>query len=180
MNRIIYRPVWLAALLLTLLIPVTAVAEEGAGAIMQDLDGAYHGLSEYTGQGKWTVVMLWASDCHICNQEAHQYVAFHEAHKDSDATVLGISLDGKQKLDEARAFVERHQVSFPNLIDDPAKVAQFYSAKTGQSFRGTPTFMVYDPQGRLRGAQVGAVPTRIIESFIEQENAAEPTVSQDG
>lgn len=161
---------WL--LLLLLLVPTLTIAQKGPGVIMPDLEGNFHGLSEYTGQGKWTVVMMWASDCHACNEEAHQYVAFHEAHKNNDATVLGISLDGKQKLGDAKQFVSRHEVSFPNLIDEPVKVTQFYSAMTGQAFVGTPTFMVFDPGGKLRGAQVGAVPTKIIEAFIAREGSS--------
>lgn len=162
-----------------LLVPALGMAQKGPGVIMQDLEGAFHGLDEFTGQGKWTVVMLWASDCHACNEEAHQYVKFHEDHKNSDATVLGISLDGKQKLDDAKQFVTRHGVSFPNLINEPLQVMQFYSGATGQAFIGTPTLMVYDPQGKLRGAQVGAVPVDIIEAFIARESVARQSQGND-
>ena len=149
-----------------------AVAQDPDAVIMKDLQGAFHGLHEYTGQGKWTVVMLWASDCHVCNEEAAAYSAFHEQHKAQDATVLGISLDGDVGLAEAKKFVQRHAVTFPNLIDEPLDVANFFIQATGRPWIGTPTFMVYDPQGKLRGAQVGAVPTEIIEGFIARESAA--------
>ena len=158
-------------LLLSILsLPSIAASDMGVGFV-KDFAGSFHSLNEYTGKGKWTVVMLWASDCSVCNEEVGQYVKFHNAHKDKDASILGISMDGKRLKREAEKFIQRHGVTFPNLIDEPEKIAMLYSSLTGQPWVGTPTFLVYSPTGELRAAQVGAVPTQIIESFIRKENA---------
>ena len=143
-----------------------------ATALMKDIDGAYHSLDEFTGQGKWAVVMIWASDCEACNQEAKEYVKFNKAHKDKDAFILGISTDGREKKAGAVKFIERHGIDFENLIDEPENVARLYSSLTGQQFVGTPTFLLFSPVGELRAAQVGAVPSHIIESFIAKETLA--------
>ena len=140
---------------------------------MKDFDGGIHSLDEFTGQGKWAIVMIWASDCHACNQEAKEYVKFNKAHKDKDAYILGISADGREKKAEAVDFIKRHGVDFMNLIDEPEDVAILYSGLTGQPFVGTPSFLLFSPTGELRAAQVGAVPTHIIESFIAKETAAD-------
>jgi hypothetical protein len=66
--------------------------------------------------------------------------------------------------------VQRHEVNFPNLIDEPEKVARLYTGLTGQPWVGTPSFLVYSPTGELRAAQVGTVPTQIIKSFIAKES----------
>ncbi len=143
-----------------------------ATTFLKDFDGAIHSLDEYTGQGKWAIVMIWASDCQACNQEAKNYVKFNKEHKDKDAFILGISTDGREKKAEALKFIKRHGVDFKNLIDEPENVARLYSSLTGQPFVGTPTFLLFSPIGELRAAQVGAVPTDIIESFIAKETAA--------
>ena len=67
-------------------------------------------------------------------------------------------------------------MDFDNLIDEPENIARLYRRLTGQQFVGTPTFLLFSPKGELRAAQVGAVPTNIIESFIEKETAASPNV----
>ena len=158
-------------MLFAMLSPALAV-DINAG-LLKGFDGSIHSLNEYTGKGKWTVVMLWASDCHACNAEAKQYVKFHKAHKDKNATILGVSLDGAMKKAEANAFIERHGVTFPNLIDEPGKIENLYASLSGQRWIGTPSFLIYSPAGELRAAQVGAVPTNIIESFIDKESAKE-------
>jgi peroxiredoxin len=146
-----------------------ALAGVSGAGLLKDFDGAVHSLSEYTGQGKWTIVMLWAADCHVCNVEAKHYVAFHGAHKNKDARMLGVSLDGLANKAEAEKFIQRHHINFPNLIETPEKIQALYRDLTGQAWIGTPTFLVYSPQGKLRAAQVGAVPVELIESFMAKE-----------
>ncbi|WP_455366593.1 TlpA family protein disulfide reductase [Kaarinaea lacus] len=162
------KPLKTLCILMLVLITLPVVAAEK----FQDFQGNPKGIADYIGKGKWLVVMLWASDCHVCNQEAHQYIKFHQDHMDKDAQVLGISLDGAAKKNDAREFLKRHQVNFPSLIGEPVQVASMYQELTGDTWIGTPSFMVYTPKGELLGAQAGAVPVSVIESFIERESAA--------
>jgi len=122
--------------------------------------------------GKWLIVMLWASDCQICNREAHAYQDFHFEHSDNNATVLGISLDGDSGIDQAQAFVSRHNIEFPNLIGEPGAVADYYEELTSTNWVGTPSFLVFSPDGALAAKQVGAVPVEIIEQFIATHDPA--------
>ncbi len=162
------RSIFLAGLCLLLATPLAMAAER----IFQDFDGQHHSMAEYTQSGKWLVVMFWASDCHTCNDEAHQYVAFHEKHKASDATVLGVSMDGYSHKAAAEEFIARNKVSFPNLIGDFEAIADWYMTLTESAWIGTPTFLVYGPTGELMAKQVGAVPTDLIENFIQDNSAA--------
>lgn len=136
-----------------------------------DFSGKEKAIADYTGDGKWRVVMIWASDCHVCNQEAHSYVGFHEKHKDKDARVLGISIDGKEKIKDAQKFIKEHKVSFPNLIGEPEEVVLEYMKLTGAEWIGTPTFMIYTPAGKLVSADAGAIPVELIEKFISSQSA---------
>ncbi|MCG6971456.1 MAG: TlpA family protein disulfide reductase [Gammaproteobacteria bacterium] len=150
-----------------------AVATVNASENLQNFDGKPSGIEQYAGKGKWLVVMLWASDCGVCNKEVHQYTAFHKKHSEKDAIILGVSLDGAEKKSDAEAFLSRHKVNFPSLIGEPEVVAGLYQDLTGAQWVGTPTFLVYTPKGELVGAQVGAVPPSTIETFIENESQAE-------
>lgn len=158
---------WVITFILSLL-AYNAFAANG----ITDFNGVPKSIKDYAGQGKWLVVMLWASDCHVCNQEVHQYISFHKSHANKDALVLGVSLDGSEKQHDAQQFLQKHQVNFPSLIGEPIEVASLYQNLTGSGWVGTPSFMVYNPKGELIGAQAGAVPPSVIESFIERESQA--------
>ena len=161
------RPVGIQCLFALMLLLLTLpLAQASELKHLDNLEAAT--LEDFKTPGKWLIVMIWASDCHVCNQEAHAYQDFHFAHGDDDAALLGISMDGESKLDDARDFVSRHGVEFPNLVGEPQDVARFYQDNTGSRWVGTPTFMVYDPRGELAAKQVGAVPVDIIEKFIAQ------------
>lgn len=153
-------------ILILLVVPMSVIAKDK----LFDFTGKQHQLTEYTGKGKWTIVMIWGHDCHVCNDEAHQYVAFHNKHKNKDAIVVGLSLDGKKIQKKAEAFVKRHKVNFDTLIGEYDEVAGIYEDLTGVQFSGTPTFLIYNPKGELKAQQAGAVPAELIEQFIEKES----------
>lgn len=138
-----------------------------AGAVeFGTFDGSPDALDAYVGKGQWVVVKIWAHDCYVCNEEAHEYVAFHNKHKGTDAVMLGISVDGKAKAEKAREFLRRHRIPYTSLLGEPETVARFYQRKTGSPWLGTPTFIIYDPTGKLVAETAGAVPTTTVEKFI--------------
>ncbi|MDZ7662144.1 TlpA disulfide reductase family protein [Thiohalophilus sp.] len=143
-------------------IPTLSAAE----TVLKDMSGEPRKVEEFTGNGKWTVVMIWASDCHVCNREIHNYVDFHFVHSDRDARMLGISIDGWAGRKDAADFIARHKVEFPNLIGNAEAVADWFMRQSGARWVGTPTFLLYNPAGELKAQQVGAVPVEVIEDFI--------------
>ena len=151
----------LLAMLLSLALATAAQADP-----LSTFDGAPADIAAYLGDGKWTVVKLWSSDCHVCNTRAHDYVAFHARHRDVDARMLGISLDGLRGIANAEAFVAQHRLNYDNLIIDWEGGRRLFYEITGSTLSGTPGFMLFSPEGRLVAQQVGAVPIELIETFI--------------
>ena len=141
-------------------------ATQAASAQLTPFDGSPDTLKTYTGKGKWVIAMIWAYDCHVCNQEASEYVSFHEKHKDKDAVVLGISMDGQKQLKQAQKYMDRHAIPFTTLLGEPEKVAGLYEQMTGRTWVGTPTFIIFEPSGKLVAEQAGAVPIELLENFI--------------
>jgi hypothetical protein len=69
------------------------------------------------------------------------------------------------RFDE-QAFIARHGVNFPNLITDESNAAALYEQATGEAWIGTPTFLIFSPDGKLAAKQVGGVTQKLIEDFI--------------
>ena len=146
------------------------VSAKDSHSILQDLKGNPSTIEQHTNKGKWLLVMYWESNCHICNQEAAEYEAFHKRHTDKDATVLGISLDGLAGKAKAESFIDRHHISFPNLIGEADDIALQFVSKAGGASFGTPSFLLYDPKGKLRAAELGAVPVKALEAYIKKNS----------
>ena len=133
---------------------------------LQSLDASRVNLNDYVGDGRWTLVMFWSTDCIPCEEQKPMIEAFHRDHHDSDAKVVGIALDGMEKLPGIQRLVDHHQPSYPNLVVFTDVFHRQYKELTGKDFRATPTYLLYDPQGALAGARAGRIERAMIESIV--------------
>jgi len=134
-----------------------------------DFSGKPVQFEDYIKAEQWTVVMFWASDCHVCNVEAHQYIKLHKDYQNKNIRVLGVSIDGNRKKAAAQEFINIHNINFPNLIGELDDVARLYKQYTNEDWIGTPTFMVFSPSGKVMAQRAGMLPPELIIGFIDQQ-----------
>jgi len=146
------------------------VFSNGIKNTLFDFSGKAVVFEDYIKSPQWTVVMFWASDCHVCNVEVNQYVKLHSNNQKNNIRVLGVSLDGKLKKTQAEEFISIHNVNFPNLIAEPETVAALYNHYTNESFIGTPTFLVFSPEGKLMAQRPGVLPPELIVNFVNNQS----------
>ncbi|WGZ96077.1 MAG: hypothetical protein QJT81_08935 [Candidatus Thiothrix putei] len=63
-------------------------------------------------------------------------------------------------------------------MSNPSEVDKYLYTTAKESFIGTPTFMVYNPQGELLAVQPGAVTAEELSSFIEKQKTQAKRDSQ--
>jgi len=162
------RSGFLVKSILVLLLPGFAVtAVMASSPLFQNLNtDEFKIIDDYRQPDKWIIVMIWAHDCQICEREVGEYQRFHKSHADDNAIVLGITLDGEERKQNALDFVARHELEFENLIGEPEVVAGYYQLTTGSRWIGTPSFLIFAPDGELMAKQAGAVEVEIVENFI--------------
>lgn len=136
---------------------------------LTDMHGKTASLETLVGQGKWTVVEVWASDCRACRGSIHHTVDFETANPDVD--VIGISLDGADGKANAEKFIDEFGLDFPNLLSNASEIDQYLYSTAKESFIGTPTFMLYNPQGKLLAVQPGVVTEEELGAFIHKQDA---------
>lgn len=146
-----------------------------AGAVplldTRTLSGEKRDLDAYVGKGKWTLVMFWATDCSICKRQKPEISAFHDKHKDSDAQVVGVAIDGYDKKAAIQDYLAHHETSFPTLIGELPVLAMNYEIAAEEPFRGTPTYWLFNPKGELVGNNPGPLRAQAIEAFIERHGS---------
>lgn len=129
---------------------------------LKDLDGKDHQVGEFIGQGKWTIVVVWSADCPICRRDIYHMTFFHEEHRKTDATVLGLSIDGYDNRAKAKGFIEEQSLNFPNLIGEPEDASRL----SGAMFIGTPTYYFFSPDGKFMTQRIGPVTQQQAEQII--------------
>ncbi len=136
-----------------------------------DLDGQPAGEQAEVGDGKWKLVMIWATDCHVCQEQKPLISAFHEAHKEVDAQVYGIALDGPDSLPVVAKYMKDHDVKFPTFVGEPALIFANYEINLKEPFYGTPSYVLFKPNGELAAAQAGIISIEGLESYIAANSA---------
>ena len=165
-----FRQLILQSLLAVTLIIPGVFGPAHAGMELHQLDGQVVDLDDYRGNGKWLLVMLWSTSCHICEEQKPSISEFHTRHKDTDAEVLGIAIDGMKHIDAIRENVNTHKTSFPSLVGEIVIVASHYQGMTEESFRGTPTYLLFNPNGELLGNNPGPLRIEAIEQFMARNS----------
>ena len=135
---------------------------------LQSLTSERVNLNDYIGDGRWTLVMFWSTDCIPCEEQKPMIEAFHQAHSSTNARVVGIALDGMENFPGIKELVDHHQPSYPNLVVFTDVFHRQYKELTGKDFRATPTYLLFSPTGKLSGARAGKIERAMLESVVSQ------------
>ena len=126
--------------------PLTTVGLGGFTEIMSGL------------RGHPVVVNVWASWCAPCRAEARLLERTADEYK-GRVQFLGVATRDTEP--NAEAFIDRYDVSYPNLFDVDGSLRRFLG------LRGLPTTYVFDGNGRLVGEVVGGVTEQSLAARLD-------------
>ncbi len=86
---------------------------------------------------------------------------YREKLDDAGVDVIGVSQFNTTEAATIE-FVERNQLSFPNVYDERAQLAGVYD------IRGVPSYVFIDKQGRIAHVSAGARGVALIEAWLDQ------------
>jgi cytochrome c biogenesis protein CcmG/thiol:disulfide interchange protein DsbE len=97
--------------------------------------------------GKVLLVNFWASWCIPCEQEAAELEQAWQRYKDDDVVFLGV--DYVDTEPEARAYLSRFGITYPNGPDLRTRISQAFR------IRGVPESYVVAPDGTIVSVKIG-------------------------
>jgi cytochrome c biogenesis protein CcmG/thiol:disulfide interchange protein DsbE len=115
---------------------------------LERLDGEGE-LSLESLRGKAVVLNFWASWCGPCKDEAPLLQAAHEKWRDRGVAFVGI--DVQDFRGDARDFLERYGITYPNVYDGKGSTVGRYGVT------GFPETYFVDAEGRVRYRIAGPV-----------------------
>jgi cytochrome c biogenesis protein CcmG/thiol:disulfide interchange protein DsbE len=98
-------------------------------------------------RGQVVVVNFWASWCIPCEQEAAELENTWRRYKDQGVVFIGV--DYVDTETEAKAFMRRFDITYPNGPDLGTRISQAYRMK------GVPETYIVDQTGRLASVKIG-------------------------
>jgi len=129
--------------------------------------GAPASLDRWVGKGKWVLVMFWATTCAICEQNKPSIIEFHNKHKNNDAVVVGVAIDGIDKIASIKEKMREIPASYTDLVaEDLGLMAANFQIAADEPFRGTPTYWFFSPKGELKAVNPGPVRLQALEDYM--------------
>jgi peroxiredoxin len=100
-------------------------------------------------RGRPVMINFWASWCQPCRLEMPAIQRVYTDYHNEDLAVLGVNVTNLDNSDEAMAFVQEMNLSFPILLDRDGQIAYLYQ------IRAFPTTYFVDAQGIIQDMVVG-------------------------
>ncbi|HNS00363.1 MAG TPA: redoxin family protein [Planctomycetota bacterium] len=130
---------------------------------LKDVNGKNLALSDL--RGKAVLVDIWGTWCPPCRREVPHLIALVEKYKEKGFAVVGLSNErvaGEEGEKLVRDFAEKNGINYPcGLID-----TEFLKQIPG--FRGYPTLIFLDREGKVRLTHVGYSPQAVLEGMVEE------------
>ena len=105
-------------------------------------DGKVVKLSDYAGNGKYTLVDFWASWCGPCIRQTRVLKEIQEKYKDdSRLQILGVAV--WDKVEDTNRAIEQHQLTWPCIVDAQTIPTDLYG------ITGIPCIMLIGPDGTI-------------------------------
>ncbi|MEE9542658.1 MAG: TlpA disulfide reductase family protein [Thermodesulfobacteriota bacterium] len=111
-------------------------------------------------RGEVIVVNFWASWCGPCKMEAKDLEAIYIKYRSKGVSFVGVAID--DTLENARGFIERYQVTYPNAFDSDNRLAAEYE------IFAVPTTYVIDREGWNTFTHRGAISRSQLENAIKR------------
>lgn len=112
---------------------------------LETFDGARLTLSDLRGQV--VVINFWASWCPPCREEADYLEATWRDYQDRGVVFIGV--DYGDTDEEALAYIEEFDITYPNGPDLGTRISQAYR------IQGVPETFFVAKDGSLRGVKIG-------------------------
>jgi len=110
-------------------------------------------------RGTPVVVNVWASWCGPCRVEAP---LLQKASQRYGVRVAFLGVDARDSEADARDFLRRYGISYPNLVDGGEEI-------TGRlGLRGFPTTYIFDRAGKVQASVVGGISEQALGARLDE------------
>ena len=123
-------------------------------------------VEQQMNKGQWELIMLWATNCHVCKVDFKKIKAFIRENQSVPLTVIGVVIDGLKEKEKAGRLIEKHKLDYTHLLTNYPSADEFYQANAETKLLGTPSYLLYNPENKLVAFNPNSIDLDALEILI--------------
>ena len=131
-------------------------------------DGLQETIGHQLQQGRWELVMIWATYCHLCKEDFNKLATFIKDNAEVPLTIIGVVADGLEQQEKTSALVENNKLDYVHILTDFENANSLYKNVTDKKLMGTPSYLLYDTQNKLVAFNPNAIDLDALEIMVYQ------------
>ena len=149
-----------------LLTTIVSMSFAGQGTIIQPPGKIDMVLENQLEDGRYELVMFWATYCHTCKKDFIALGEYIEDNPELPFTLVGVVVDGIDETSKTEELVEKHNLNYAHILTDYDTANEFYTQVTDMQLIGTPSYILYDKDNKLVGVNPNSIDIEALDLFF--------------
>lgn len=117
-------------------------------------------------QGRWELVMFWATYCPVCKRDFEKLAKFIDENPEIPFSVIGVVVDGIDEREKAINQINNRHLDYTHVMTDFDRSNKLYQEVTNTALIGVPSQLLYDKENKLAGFSRNALDIEALELAI--------------
>ncbi len=143
-----------------------ASATESKNQILEPADEIKNSVIDQLQQGRWELVMFWATYCHICKKDFERLAGFIEENPDIPLTIIGVVVDGIEEKQKALSQISGRKLDYTHVLTDFKHSSELYEDISKTKLVGVPSQLLYNTNNDLVGFSHNAIDLDALEIVV--------------
>ena len=117
-------------------------------------------------EGRWELVMFWATYCPICKKDFEKLAQFIEENPSIPLTIVGVVTDGLEAKQKALRQIDERNLNYTHVLTDFDHSNELYHEITQSRLIGVPSQLLYNTNNELAGFSRNAIDLDALEIIV--------------
>ncbi len=117
-------------------------------------------------EGRWELVMFWATYCPICKKDFEKVAQFIEENPSIPLSIVGVVTDGLEAKQKALRQIDERNLNYTHVLTDFDHSNELYHEITQSRLIGVPSQLLYNTNNELVGFSRNAIDLDALEIIV--------------
>lgn len=141
-------------------------ANQSASKVLEPQGQIKNAVLDELQEGRWELVMFWATYCPICKKDFEKLATFIEENPSIPLTIVGVVTDGLETKQKALRQIDQRNLNYTHVLTNFDHSNKLYHELTQSRLIGVPSQLLYNTNNELVGFSRNAIDLDALEIIV--------------